>query len=82
MLRQGLSLCFHLTSFDVLTAQLYDELNPITVVELIRFKNKIVPITFLSIMGEKENDLEVLSDSHSIMFSYLVVTLNKHIIEP
>ena len=82
MLRQGLSLCFHLTAFDVLTAQLYDELNPITVVELIRFKNKIVPITFLSIMGEKENDLEVLSDSHSIMFSYLVVTLNKHIIEP
>lgn len=43
--------------------KLYDELNPITVVELIRFKNKIVPITFLSIMGEKESELEVLSET-------------------
>ncbi|TKI44840.1 hypothetical protein [Lysinibacillus tabacifolii] len=43
--------------------KLYDELNPITLVELIRFKNKIVPITFLSIMGVDEDELEEMTET-------------------
>ncbi|AHN24440.1 hypothetical protein [Lysinibacillus varians] len=43
--------------------KLYDELNPITLVQLIRFKNKIVPITFLKIMGQDEDELEDMTET-------------------
>ncbi|MBP2241744.1 hypothetical protein J2Z40_002316 [Cytobacillus eiseniae] len=43
--------------------KLYDELNPISLVQLIRFKNKIVPITFLKIMGEDVDELEEMTET-------------------
>ncbi|WP_422659063.1 hypothetical protein ACK8P5_00495 [Paenibacillus sp. EC2-1] len=42
--------------------KLYDELEPITVAQLVRFKHKSIALIFLRIMGEDVEELESISD--------------------